>query len=117
MKFSRHKYWSGLPFPSPGDLPDPGMKLRFPSLQANSLSSEPQGKPHFLCLRILKNEEFVLHGRNNEKSDKKVMFILTFSMVEKMMKRIAGNKNGNKYTASLRLFSIKELVVHQRWRY
>ena len=48
---------------------------------------------------------------------KKVMFTLTFSMVEKMMKRIAGNKNGNKYTASLRLFSIKELVVHQRWRY
>ena len=48
---------------------------------------------------------------------KKVMFTLTFSMVEKMMKRIAGNKNGNKYTASLRLFSIKQLVVHQRWRY
>ena len=48
---------------------------------------------------------------------KMVIFALTFSMVEKMMKKIAGNKKGNKYTASLRLFSIKELVDHQRWRY
>ena len=71
MQFSRQEYWSGLPFPSPGDLPDPAMELQFPALQANSLSSEPQGKPHFLCLRTLKNEEFVLHERNNEKSDEK----------------------------------------------
>ena len=41
MGFSRQKYWSGLPFPSPGDLPDPGIKPRSPALQANALTSEP----------------------------------------------------------------------------
>ena len=41
MRFSRQEYWSGLPFSSPGDLPDPGIKLRSPTLQADSLPSEP----------------------------------------------------------------------------
>ena len=40
----RQEYWSGLPCPSPGDLPHPGMELRSPALQANSLPSEPSGK-------------------------------------------------------------------------
>ena len=43
--FSRQEYRSGLPFPFPGDLPDPGIKLRSPALQADSLTAEPQGKP------------------------------------------------------------------------
>ena len=43
--FSRQEYWSGLPFPSPGDLPDPGIDPRSPALQADSLPSEPPGKP------------------------------------------------------------------------
>ena len=45
MGFSRQEYWSGLLFPSPGDLTDPGIKLRSPSLQADSLPAEPAGKP------------------------------------------------------------------------
>ena len=45
MRFSRQKYLSGLPFPSPGDLPDPRIKPRSPSLQADALPSEPPGKP------------------------------------------------------------------------
>ena len=45
MGFSRQEYWSGLPFPSPGDLPNPGIKLRSPALQADALTSEPPGKP------------------------------------------------------------------------
>ena len=44
MGFSSQEYWSGLPFPSPGDLPDPGIKPRSPALQADSLPSEPPGK-------------------------------------------------------------------------
>ena len=44
MGFSRHEYWSGLPFPSPGDLPDPGIEPTFPALQADALTSEPPGK-------------------------------------------------------------------------
>ena len=45
MEFSRQEYWSGLPFPSPGDLPDPGIEPGSPTLQADTLPSEPQGKP------------------------------------------------------------------------
>ena len=45
MGFSRQESWSGLPFPSPGDLPNPGMEPRSPALQADSLPAEPQGKP------------------------------------------------------------------------
>ena len=42
--FSRQEYWNGLPFPSPGDLPNPGIELGSPPLQADSLTSEPPGK-------------------------------------------------------------------------
>ena len=42
--FPQQEYWSGLPFPSPGDLPDPGIEPRSPALQADSLPSEPPGK-------------------------------------------------------------------------
>ena len=44
MGFSRQEYWSGLPFPSPGDLPNPGIESRSPALQADALTSEPPGK-------------------------------------------------------------------------
>ena len=45
MGFSRQEQWSGLSFPSPGDLPDLGIKPRSPALQADALTSEPTGKP------------------------------------------------------------------------
>ena len=45
MEFSRQEYWGRLPFPSPGDLPDPELKPRSPALQADSSLSEPPGKP------------------------------------------------------------------------
>ena len=57
--FSRQEYWSGLPFPSPGDLPDPGIEPRSPALQAESFLSEPPGKPMyghnmpFLCFILV----------------------------------------------------------------
>ena len=44
MGFPRQEYWSGLPFPSPGDLLDPEIKLGSPALQEDSLPSEPRGK-------------------------------------------------------------------------
>ena len=46
MGFSKQEYWSGLPFPSPGDLPDSGIEPGSPALQADALPSEPPGKPH-----------------------------------------------------------------------
>ena len=45
MEFSRQEYWSGLPFPSPGDLPNPGIKPGSPALQEDAFPSDPQGKP------------------------------------------------------------------------
>ena len=52
MGFFRQEYWSGLPFPSPGDLPDPGIKPGSPALQADFLPTELQGKPGTrVCLR------------------------------------------------------------------
>ena len=50
MGFSRQEYWSGLPFPSPGDLPDPGIEPGSPALEADTLTSEPPGKPTTLPL-------------------------------------------------------------------
>ena len=44
MRFSRQEYWSGLPFPSPGNFPNPGIEPRSPTLEADTLTSEPQGK-------------------------------------------------------------------------
>ena len=54
MGFSRQEYWRGLPFPSPADLPDPGIKPGSPALQADALPSEPPGKP---CCRPRQNWE------------------------------------------------------------
>ena len=45
MEFSRSKYWSGQPFPSPGDLPNPGIIPRSPTLQEDSFTTELSGKP------------------------------------------------------------------------
>ena len=58
MGFSRQEYCSGLPFPSPGDLPDPGIEPRSPALQADALTSEPPGKPNTF-IQILKHIEFL----------------------------------------------------------
>ena len=52
MGFSSQEYWSVLSFPSPGDLPDPGIKPKFPALQADSLVSEPPGKPQMIYTPI-----------------------------------------------------------------
>ena len=46
IEFSRQGYWSGSPFPSPGDLPNPGTEPESPALQADFLPAEPPGKPH-----------------------------------------------------------------------
>ena len=60
-RFSRQEYWCGWPIPSPGDLPDPGIKLMSPALQADSLPFEPPGKLLFiynvLYIQIRKNIE------------------------------------------------------------
>ena len=61
MEFSRQEYWSGLPFPSPGDLPDPGIEAGSPASEADTLTSEPPGKPvgyaELLKISFLGNEK------------------------------------------------------------
>ena len=52
MGFSRQEYWSGLPFPSPGDFSDPGIEPRSPALQADALPSKPPGKS--ICKVLVK---------------------------------------------------------------
>ena len=54
MEFSRPEHWSGLPFPSPGDLPNPGMEPGSPVLQVDSLPTELSGKP---CMSLNQREE------------------------------------------------------------
>ena len=51
MEFSRPEYWSGYPFPSPGDLSNPGIEMGSSALQEDSLPTELSGKPHTLWLR------------------------------------------------------------------
>ena len=51
--FSRQEYWGGLPFPSPWDLPDPGIESGSPALQPDSLPSEPPGEPSEKALLLL----------------------------------------------------------------
>ena len=63
MGFARQEYWSGLPLPSPGDLPDPGMEPRSPTLQADALTSEPPGKPNRIVFNHKKKSTAMCHSR------------------------------------------------------
>ena len=65
MAFSRQEYWSGLPFPSPGDLPDPGMEPRSATLQADVLPALcPQGSPF-----MPKEAQGILYMQNLKRND------------------------------------------------
>ena len=66
MRFPRLEYWSRLPSPSPGDLPDPGIKPGSPALQADSLPSEPQGKPQW-SVRKTKSQASSDYSQKNTK--------------------------------------------------
>ena len=56
MEFSRPEYWNWYPFPSPGDLPNPGIEPRSPALQVDSLPGDPRGKP----LKVGRTQQFLL---------------------------------------------------------
>ena len=62
MGFSRQEYWSGLPFPSLGDLPNPRIEPGSPALQADALSSEPPGKPYNLSEKAVFNLPSFAHS-------------------------------------------------------
>ena len=56
LGFPRQEYWSGLPFPSPGDLPDPGIEPMFPVPQCGFFTTEPPGKPSQIDYLSLKSQ-------------------------------------------------------------
>ena len=64
MGFSRQEYWIGVPLPSPGDLPYPGIKPGFPALWADALSSEPQSLLKFMSIELvmLYNQLILCHS-------------------------------------------------------
>ena len=61
MEFSRQEDWSGLPFPSPEDLPNPGIKLGSPTLQADALQSEPPGGYIYTYIHIHTHTYIYIH--------------------------------------------------------
>ena len=75
MELSRPEHWSGSLFPSPGDLPNLGIKLRSPALQADSLLSEPPGKPrgHKPCQNL--KEPMVGNRNNNSKLEFESLYV------------------------------------------
>ena len=60
MGFFRQEYWSGLPFPSPGDLPDPGIKSRSPALTGGFFTTEPPREAPKDMLKVFKLQKFDL---------------------------------------------------------
>jgi len=95
---SRQEYWSGLPFPSPGDLPDPGIEPRSPALQADSLLSELPGKPiqYVSKFRKLSNGHRTGKGQFSFQSQRRAMpknvqitiQLPSFHMILKIMLKI-----------------------------
>ena len=78
MRFPREEYWSGLPFPSPGDLPDPGIEPMPPALKVDSLTLSHLGSPlkcilisKLIMLYILNRYSFLYAKEGKEKEDRK----------------------------------------------
>ena len=105
MGFSRQEYWSGLPFPSPGDLRDPGIEPRFPALEADALTSEPPGKP---TEELSKKD---LHDPHNHDG---VITHLEPDILECEVKRALGNITMNKASGGdgipVELFQILKML-------
>ena len=64
MEFSRQEYWSGLPLPSPGALPNPGMEPASPALAGRVFTAEPPGKPVLVIMEHLNRCSLTVHGIN-----------------------------------------------------
>ena len=81
MGFSRQEYWSGLPLPSPGDLPNPGIEPRSPALQADALPSQPPGNI------IVKSAIVKLKRKDQKNTNRCRFFILTGENIRCVLRR------------------------------
>ena len=79
MGFPRQEHWSGLPFPSPGDLSDPGIKSMSPVLGVNSLLLSHQGSPHKHIYRYIFPKISMVYGRKLGKDYEAIMYPSSFS--------------------------------------
>ena len=100
MGFSRQEYWSGLPFPSPGDLPNPGIKPESPVLQADTLPSEPPGKPPSRRKEIIKLKLEINQKETKETIAKinktKSWFFEKINKIDKPLARLIKEKKGRR---------------------
>ena len=87
--FSKQEYWSGLPFPSPGDLPDPGIKPGSPALQADALPSKPPGNVPVYILLYFKHRSRMVRNF----SSKSLLVILFYFLCahDKLVKEYCGH--------------------------
>ena len=101
MEFSRQEYWSRLPFPAPGDLPNPGIEPRSIALQADSLLTEPLGKvilnfklAHLLsAINTAKMPTGKTQGVQNHEAFSSIMYCITFSFLLKLLSFIECKDN------------------------
>ena len=89
MEFSRQEYWSELPFPSPGDLPNPGIEPGSPTLKAHSLPSEPPGKP---LTKVWGQKNIFYASRNKKKAE---IVILISEKIDFQSKTVTRDKEGH----------------------
>ena len=89
MGFSKQGSWSGMPFPSPGDLPNPGIELGSPALKADSLPTEPPGKP----LTTVWGQKNTFHASRNKK--KAEIVILISEKIDFQSKTVTRAKEGH----------------------
>ena len=87
MEFSKQEYWSGLPLPSLVDLPDPGIEPGFPAMQADSLLTEPRGKPTLYGTAVnIKINKFILKKRKGtellRKKNQKIIYVQGFKFMD-----------------------------------
>ena len=102
MEFSKQEYWSGLLFPSPGDLPDLGIKARYPAMQVDSLLSELPGSPVYtyhiyVCIAELLTQyckSKILQLKKRGDSGEATWSILTYWGAEAAHRSHAGHKKG-----------------------
>ena len=123
MEFSRQEYWSGLPFPSPGDLPYPGLKPRSPALQADTWPSEPPGN----VLNFSKtgtnrninnrNYHYWIHIPGNRCYERHSIHLISFTPLHNSMKHpyhhLVDDYSGSKRLSNLPMFT--QLIQGRTW--
>ena len=109
MEFSRQEYWSGFPFPSPGDLPHPGVEPGCPTLQADSLPSDSWGKSHLGMNSKLTNNVVIVSGESE--GTQPYIYLYPFSSQRK-----AVPTNVQTTTLMLKILQVR-LQQYMNWEY